>query len=132
MDALNKFAPNAHWLLRLALVGPFAFHGLGKFFDLAGSAEKMQMPVALVLVLGLVEVGAVVILLAGGLAKDWMVRLAGLGLAGVMLGAIGMVHINFGWNSIGNMGMEFQVTLLLVALYFVIVGNGESAETESI
>jgi len=130
MDALNKFAPNAHWLLRLALVGPFAFHGLGKFFNLAGTAEMMQMPVAMVLVIGLVEVGGVVILLAGGMAKDWMVRLAGLGLAGVMLGAIGLVHFQNGWNSIGNMGMEFQVTLLLVALYFVIVGNGESSESE--
>ncbi len=128
MDTLNKFAPNAHWLLRLALVGPFAFHGLGKLLNASGSAEMMQMPIAMVVMLGLVEVGGVAILLAGRLAKDWMVRLAGLAFAGTMLGAIVLVHAAHGWNSLGNMGMEFQVTLLLVALYFVIVGNGESTE----
>ena len=84
------------------------------------------MPVAMVLMLGVIEVGGAVVLLGGSFAKDWMVRLTGLAFAGIMLGAIGMVHAAHGWNSIGNMGMEFQVTLLLVALYFVIVGNGES------
>ena len=123
MDALNKFAPNAHWLLRLALVGPFGFHGMGKLLNSAGTAEMMQMPVAMVIVLGLIEVGGAAILLAGPMAKDWMVRLTGLGFAGVMVGAIVMVHAAHGWNSIGNLGMEFQVTLALVSLYFLVVGN---------
>ena len=126
MDTLNKFAPNAHWLLRLALIGPFAFHGLGKLLNASGSAEMMQMPIAMVVMLGLVEVAGVAILLSGQFAKDWMVRLTGLAFAGTMLGAIVLVHAAHGWNSLGNMGMEFQVTLLLVSLYFVIVGNGES------
>jgi putative oxidoreductase len=123
METLNKFAPNAHWLLRLALVGPFAYHGLGKLLNAAGSAQMMQMPIALVVMLGVIEVGGVAILLAGPLAKDWMVRLTGVGFAGIMIGAIVMVHAAHGWNSLGNMGMEFQVTLTLVSLYFVIVGN---------
>jgi putative oxidoreductase len=126
MNALNKFAPNAHWLLRLALVGPFAYHGFGKLANASGTAEMMAMPVAMVIMLGIIEVGGATILLAGPFAKDWMVRLTGLGFAGIMLGAIMMVHAAHGWNSIGNMGMEFQVTLLLTSLYFLIVGNGES------
>lgn len=125
MNALNKFAPNAHWLLRLALVGPFLFHGLGKFLNLAGTAEMMQMPVAMVALIGLVEIGSVALILAGPFGKDWMTRVAGLGFAAVMLGAILLVHLAHGWNSIGNMGMEFQVTLLLTSLYFVVVGNGD-------
>ena len=46
-----------------------------------------------------------------------------------MLGAIFMVHLQHGWNSVnmgsGNMGrgMEFQFTLLMLALFFLFVGN---------
>jgi putative oxidoreductase len=126
MNALANFAPNAHWLLRLALIGPFAFHGLGKFFNLAGTAEMLQMPVFLVAFVGLVEVGGVALIVAGAFARDWMTRLAGLGFAGTMAGAIVLVHAANGWNSLGNMGVEFPLALLLISLYFVIVGNGDS------
>ena len=87
----------------------------------------MQMPVFMIALIGLIEVGGVVLLLAGPFTKDILTRLAGLGFAAMMVGAIVLVHAQHGWNSIGNMGMEFQVTLLLVSLYFVIVGNGEKA-----
>jgi len=49
-----------------------------------------------------------------------------------MLGAIFMVHLQHGWNSVnmgsGNMGrgMEFQFTLLMIALYFLVVGNARA------
>lgn len=61
-----------------------------------------------------------------------MTRLAGLFIAPIMLGAIFMVHLQHGWNSVnmgtGNMGkgMEFQFTLLMIALYFLFVGNAHS------
>ena len=51
--------------------------------------------------------------------------LAGLAFAVIMVAAIFMVHLEHGWNSIGNMGMEFQFTLLMTSLYFLIVGNGK-------
>jgi putative oxidoreductase len=123
MNALNKFAPHAHWLLRIGLASVFMYHGVGKFGNLAGMAESMQMPVFMIFMLGVIEVGGAVFILAGAVSKEWMTRVAGLGFAGMMVGAIVLVHAQHGWNSIGNMGMEFQVTLLLTSLYFVIVGN---------
>jgi putative oxidoreductase len=47
-----------------------------------------------------------------------------------------MVHLQHGWNSVnmgsGNMGkgMEFQFTLLMIALYFLFVGNAHSGAAE--
>ena len=67
--------------------------------------------------------------IVGGLGWDWMTRLAGLFITPIMLGAIFMVHLQHGWNSVnmgtGNMGkgMEFQFTLLMIALYFLFAGN---------
>jgi len=34
------------------------------------------------------------------------------------------VHAQYGSNSIGAMGMEFQVTLMLIGPYFFFAGNG--------
>ncbi len=123
MKALSNLAPHAHWLLRIGLASVFMYHGVGKFGDLAGAAEMMQMPVFMIAILASVEVGGSLFILAGAVAKEWMTRLAGLGFAGIMIGAIIMVHAQHGWNSIGNMGMEFQVSLMLTSVYFVIVGN---------
>lgn len=129
MNALNSLAPRAHWLLRIALASVFLYHGLTKFPALQGLAEMMGMPVVLVGLLAVVETAGGVLVLAGGFGSDWMTRLGGLLIAPVMLGAIFMVHLQHGWNSVnmgsGNMGrgMEFQFTLLMVALYFLIAGN---------
>jgi putative oxidoreductase len=123
MKVLDNLAPNAHWLLRIGLASVFLYHGVGKLGNLEGMSEAMQMPVFMIAMLGIVEVGGAIFILAGAVTKEWMTRLAGLGFAGTMIGAIMLVHAQHGWNSIGNMGMEFQVTLLLTSLYFVIVGN---------
>jgi hypothetical protein len=62
----------------------------------------------------------------------WMTRLGGLLIVPVMLSAIFMVHLPHGWNSVnmgtGNRGrgMKFQVTLLMIALYFLAAGNAYS------
>jgi putative oxidoreductase len=129
MNPLRPFAPYAHWLLRLALGSVFLYHGITKFPALGGLAEMMGMPVFMVGLLATAEtVGAVFILVGGG-GWDWMTRVGGLLIAPIMLGAIFMVHLQHGWNSVnmgsGNMGrgMEFQVTLLMIALYFLVVGN---------
>jgi putative oxidoreductase len=132
MNALRTVAPHAHWFLRLALGSVFLYHGLTKFPVLGGMAEMMGMPVFMVGLLAAVETAGAVLILVGGLGWDWMTRLGGLCIAPIMLGAIVMVHLQHGWNSVnmgsGNMGrgMEFQFTLLMIALYFLLVGNGHS------
>ena len=131
MTSLRAIAPYSHWFLRLALGSVFLYHGLTKFPALDGLAEMMGMPVFMVGALALLETLGGLFVLMGGLGWDWMTRLGGLLIAPVMLGAIFMVHLQHGWNSVnmgsGNMGkgMEFQFTLLMVALYFLFVGNSE-------
>lgn len=125
MDSLKKLAPHAHWLLRIGLASVFLYHGAGKFSDLGGMAEMMGLPVFVFGLVAVAEVVGGVLILAGGASKDWMTRVAGLAFAVIMIGAIFTVHVEHGWNSIGNMGMEFQFTLLMTSLYFLIVGNGE-------
>lgn len=138
MTLFRSLTPHAHWLLRLALGSVFLYHGLTKFPALDGLAEMMGMPVFAIGLLALAETLGALLVLAGGAGWDWMSRLGGLLIAPVMLGAIFMVHLQHGWNSVnmgsGNMGrgIEFQFTLLLIALYFVFVGNRSSeADTPS-
>lgn len=132
MDTLK---PHAHWFLRIALASVFLYHGLTKFPALQGLSEMMGMPVFVVALLAIAETAGGLLVLLGGVGKDWMTRLGGLLILPVMLGAIFMVHLQHGWNSVnmgtGNMGrgMEFQFTLLMIALYFAARGNQDSAAT---
>lgn len=129
MNALDRFAPNAHWLLRFSLAAVFLYHGLTKFPELGMLSEMMGMPSIMIGMLATMETAAGILILVGGVGPAWATRTAGVIVIMVMLGAIGMVHWPHGWNSVnmgmGNegRGMEFQVTLLMIALYFVIVGN---------
>jgi putative oxidoreductase len=126
MNFLQRLVPFAHWLPRFALAGIFLYHGVTKFGNLAGLAEMMGMPTFAIAVLAIAELLGGLLIVAGGALKEWMTRLAGLIFSVVMLGAIPMVHWQHGWNSIGNMGMEFQVLILSVSLYALVVGNGRS------
>jgi len=126
MRQLHAFVPHAHWFLRAALASVFLFHGIGKFMDLAGTAEMMGgMPMAILA--AVMETGGGALILFGGFGNDLLTRLGGLLIAPVMAGAIAMVHWgqwSFAPSETHPMGgMEFQVTLLLLALYFVVVGN---------
>ena len=134
IQRLNDLAPHAHWLLRVALASVFLFHGIGKFMDLAGTAQMMGgMPMAVLA--AVMETGGGVLILAGGFGNDLLTRLGGLLIAPVMVGAIAMVHWgqwSFAPSDTHPMGgMEFQVTLLLIALYFVLVGNSVPQPAES-
>lgn len=155
MGFLNSLAPQAHWLLRIALASVFLYHGLPKFANLSGIAQMMGMPVFMLLLVALAEVGGSMLILLGGFMKDWMTRIGAFLQVPVMLGAIFMVHLPQGWNfmNVAIMGpameqvvaaaeagkgmvhvtapggAEFQVTLLLIQLYLVIKGNAVKAET---
>lgn len=127
------FAPHAHWLLRASLAGVFLFHGLQKFIvpGIEGFAGMMGMPVAIAAAVALAEVLGGAGIIAGatirGRLGDLVTRLSGLAIAPVMIGAIAMVHWGQ-WSFVASQshpmgGMEFQVVLLLLGVYFVIRGN---------
>ncbi len=80
------------------------------------------------------EVAGGVGIIAGAFTNDLITRLAGLAIAPVMLGAIFMVHWGR-WNFVSAEGfpmggMEFQVVLLLTALFFLVMGNAGLGRTD--
>ncbi len=92
------------------------------------SADMLSLPVALVIAVGLAEVLAGIGAIAGGVSTlpkaDLITRLSGLAAAPVLLGAIAMVHFPR-WSFVATEshpmgGMEFQVVLLGLALYFLL------------
>ncbi len=91
-------------------------------------AAMMGMLFIMVLMRGLAEIGGALLMLWGGFGPDWATRVAGLLFTAVMLGAIVMVHAQYGWNSIdmgnnGGRGMEFQVLIIAVSLLYAFKGN---------
>jgi len=127
MDSIKS---HSHWLLRLALASVFVFHGFGKFLDLGGFSQMMGLNISVAVLVAFAEVAGGVGIIVGAFTKDIVTRLAGAAIAPVMLGAIVMVH----WGQWSFMasdthpagGMEFQFVLLLLALYFIVTGNGAS------
>jgi putative oxidoreductase len=124
---LGHIAAHAHWGLRIALASVFIFHGVGKFADLAGFAQMMNLSFAVAMLVALAELVGGVLVLVGGATRDWITRLGAAMFVPVMTGAIAMVHWGR-WSFVPTEaypmgGMEFQVTLLLVALYLVLKGN---------
>lgn len=132
-EQLNKLSGFAHWLPRLSLAAIFIYHGFPKIAMSGDVAAMMGMPAFVVLMLGAVEVGGALLLLWGGAGPDWATRLAGLLFTSVMIGAIVMVHAQFGWSSInmgdnGGRGMEFQVLIIAVSLLYSFKGNALAAK----
>ncbi|MEM7801636.1 MAG: DoxX family protein [Chloroflexota bacterium] len=115
---LNKFNAQAHWLLRIGLAAVFLFHGVTKFFGPA----MMGLPGPVWYALAAAETLAGVLILAGPFIGDWATRIAGLIVVPVMLGAIFMVHLANGFSFMNN-GYEFQLTLVLLGLFFALKGN---------
>ncbi len=127
LNALARFTPNAHWLLRVALASVFLFHGFGKVPNISGFAQMMDLPFIVAALVTFAEVAAGIGILAGGFRSELVTRLAALAMIPVLLGAIVLVH-GPRWSftpaeGFPMGGMEFQVVLLLGALYFLIVGN---------
>lgn len=129
LNALAGFTPNAHWLLRVALASVFLFHGFGKVPNISGFAQMMDLPFVVAALVTFAEVAAGIGILAGGFRSELVTRLAALAMIPVLLGAIVLVH-GPRWSftpaeGFPMGGMEFQVVLTLIALYFLVVGNGK-------
>lgn len=133
MNQLNKLSGIAHWLPRLSLAAIFIYHGLPKITAAGDMAAAMGMPTFMVLMLGIVEIGGALLMLWGGFGPEWATRIAGLMFTVVMIGAIAMVHAQYGWNSLhmgdnGGRGMEFQVLIIAVSLLYAFKGNALNKE----
>ncbi|MEX1011949.1 MAG: DoxX family protein [Balneolaceae bacterium] len=136
MNQLNKLSGIAHWLPRLSLAAIFIYHGFPKVAMAGDVAAMMGMPVFMVLMLGAVEIGGAILLLWGGFGPEWATRIAGIMFTAVMIGAIAMVHAQFGWSSInmgdnGGRGMEFQVLIIAVSLLYAFKGNALNRKVEA-
>jgi len=126
-DALDSLKPNAHWLLRIGLASVFIFHGLGKAMNLGGFSDMSGLPTAAAALVTFAELAGGVGIIVGAFTNDLITRLAALAITPVMLGAIFMVHWGR-WSftpaeGFPMGGMEFQAVLLLMALYFLVMGN---------
>jgi len=130
-DFLNGLRPHAHWLLRIVFAAVFLFHGLGKVATFEQFSTMMGLSTPIAALVTFAEVAAGIGILIGGFGFDTITRLSGLAAAPVMAGAVAMVH----WprwsfapaEGFPMGGMEFQITLMCIALYFLIVGNAKHA-----
>lgn len=135
MNNSNFLSTNAHWFLRLGLVSVFLYHGALKFSNLQGFADMLPISYTEVVLVAIAEVGGSLLLIAGGFSRGPMsplfTRIGALVNIPVLLGAISMVHWGR-WNFVPTEahpmgGMEFQAVLIFIMIYFLIVGNKDSA-----
>jgi len=131
MKLFNAVTPHAHWLLRGVLASVFVYHGALKFSNLDGFAQMLPISYTETVLVALAELIGGVLVLVGGFGANRLSDLAtraGAAMQGpVLLGAIVLVHWGR-WNFVPTQdfpmgGMEFQVTLMLVALYLIVTGN---------
>ena len=116
MDIISK---NIHWLLRISLAGTFIAHGYPKL------GGDLGMGIIGYLV-GPFEFFGAIFILVGPFTKSFLTRLGSLMIAVIMLGAIFVVHLpqKIAWKQ-GNDGIEWQVLLLCVSIYFLVQGDNE-------
>ena len=123
----ERIGQYAHWTLRIALASVFIYHGAQKLGGLEQFAQMMNLPYKVALQVALSEFVGGALILAGGVTRGWVTRLGAGFLIPVMVGAITLVHWgqwSFEPNASYPMGgSEFQATLLLISLYFVLKGN---------
>ena len=132
-DQLNSLRPSAHWWLRAGFAAVFLYHGFGKVVAFSGFTQMSGLSVPVAGLVTFAEVAAGLGIILGAFQSELITRLAALAAIPVMLGAIIMVH-GPRWSFVPAEGspmggMEFQVVLLMIAVYFLIIGNqqGQSA-----
>ena len=119
-NLLNKYSSYSHYLPRVVLAITFLVHGFPKITNPAPMVE-MGMPLIMVYLVGLFEVGGAGLLLYG-IKEDWATRIGSILLAVIMIGAIFMVHLPNGWSNMNN-GFEWQALILAVCLLYATQGN---------
>ncbi len=116
-------------IARIALALPFIFHGAQIAFGafggpgLTGFVQHSggKLPMAAAVLVGYGE------FLGGlGILFGVLSRLAGVGLLIIMLGAIFTVHLKNGYSN-QTQGIEYALTLALLALAITVVGPGRLA-----
>ncbi len=117
----------AHFPLRIALAAVFGFHAIDKFSNgVPAFADMMGLPVFAGWLVAVAELGIAIGAVYGAFGRfpnsDTVTRVVGALTMLIMFGAIGMMHFENGWHFMQN-GMEFQFTLLMIGLYFVLRGN---------
>ena len=131
MKILDSITPHAHWLLRTSIASVFIYHGGLKLLNLEDFARMLPISYSETVLVALAEFAGGSLVLLGGFGKNQIADLATrIGAAlqiPVLLGAIAIVHWGR-WNFVPAEnypmgGMEFQVTLALIALYLMITGN---------
>jgi len=133
-NATAFLQPRAHWLLRAGLASVFLFHGIGKVVNISGFAEMMSLPFSAAALVTFAELAGGIGILVGGFRSAYITRLSTIAMLPVLIGAIVMVH-GPRWSftpaeGFPMGGMEFQVVLLLIATYFLVVGNGQPDRAE--
>ena len=125
MEFLNRYKSLVHWLPRLSLASIFLYHGFIKFPMASMMAEMMGMPVFVVYIQAVVEILAGIFIIVGAFGREILTRVAGLIIAVIMLGAILMIHIHYGWNGVlvAEQGVALQLFILTAGLYFLVKGN---------
>ena len=126
-DFSQRLGIYAHWALRVALASVFIYHGAQKLSGLEQFAHMMNLPYIVALLVALAEFVGGILVAIGGLTRDWVTRLGASLFIPVMAGAIALVHWGQ-WSFVPTQsypmgGSEFQVTLLLISVYFVLKGN---------
>ncbi|MDX1404009.1 MAG: DoxX family protein [Woeseiaceae bacterium] len=130
LQSLNGLRPHAHWLLRAAFASVFLFHGAGKVATFSTFPAMMGLSVPVAALVTFAELAAGLGIIIGGFKSELITRLAALAGIPVLLGAIVLVH-GPRWSftpaeGFPMGGMEFQVVLLSIGLYFLIMGNARS------
>jgi putative oxidoreductase len=111
-------------ILRVACALPVLFHGSGILFGAFGGpgpqdfAAYLHLPLIYGYLVGLAQFAGGLAILLGAFG-----RIGSVGIVIVMIGAIYRVHRPHGFD-IGRGGMEFALTVLLVALGLLLTGPG--------
>lgn len=112
-------------IMRVACSLPFIYHGAGILFGSFGGpgprsfAEGMHSPVIVGYLVGLAQFAGGIAILTGAL-----IRVGALCVIIVMAGAVYLVHYPHGYN-IGQGGMEYALTELLLAFGLLLAGAGK-------
>ncbi|MEM9716561.1 MAG: hypothetical protein AAF826_08595 [Pseudomonadota bacterium] len=115
----------AHWLIRLPLAAIIINQAVMKFPLTAADADSWGLPFWMWALSAFAELGAGIALIAGGLRRnavgDVLTRLAGLAIAGVVIGVLYVVY----WAPLLDLWLanQFHILLLVGGLYFALRGN---------